>query len=70
MGKLAEFHREYERIISNIPKGEKQDRVLARLMDRIAKECSIPLRQDLHWEQEHRAVIALYRIVSRSRSMI
>lgn len=67
--KLSEYHRQYEKIMKMAP-GWERDRRLAELMTMMEKEYRIPLLRDPEWEKKNRAVIALYRKISMSRTMI
>ena len=67
--KLSEYHRQYEQIMKMAP-GWGRDRRLAELMTMMEKEYRIPLLRDPEWEKKNRAVIALYRKISMSRTMI
>lgn len=65
---LAEVEGRYE-IIMLLPEGAKRDKALSDLMDFVKAEFNIPLMQNPEWEQQNKAVIAMYRKVSMSRSI-
>jgi len=67
--KLSEYHRQYEQIMKMAP-GWERNRRLSELMTMMEKEYRIPLLRDPEWEKKNRAVIALYRKISMSRTMI
>jgi hypothetical protein len=66
--KLSEYHQRYEQIMKMEP-GRERDRLLAEeLMTMMEKEYRIPLLRDPEWKEKNRAVIALYRKISMSRT--
>lgn len=65
---LAEINEQYEQIMRS-PASNARDRALSQLMDRMKEEYHIPLMQDAEWEAKNRAVIAMYRKISISRSL-
>lgn len=67
--KLPFYNQIYENIMfSDDPRDEK-DRQLARLMSELERRYNIPIVRDPDWEKQNRAVIALYRKISLSRSL-
>lgn len=52
------------------PEGSVRDRLLSDLMDFVKAEFNIPLMQNPEWEQQNKAVIAMYRKISMSRSIL
>ncbi|WP_079524965.1 MULTISPECIES: hypothetical protein [Halobacillus] len=65
---LKAFNRRYEETITcGLSTGEK-DRRFATLMTEMEQAFNIPMLKNQEWERENRAVIALYRKVSRSRT--
>ena len=48
---------------------EQTDMELVRLMTLLEREFHIPLVSDSSWEKDHRAVTALYRVLSLSRNL-
>ncbi|WP_436664516.1 hypothetical protein ACOALA_20515 (plasmid) [Alicyclobacillus acidoterrestris] len=66
--KLSEVQDRYEAILHNIPSGQAQDKALSDLMDDMKREFDVPLLQDLAWEREHPAVIAMYRKIANTRT--
>jgi hypothetical protein len=66
---LAQINKEYEEIIHSIIKEPIRSRRLADLMDEMEMEYKIPVIRSEVWEIQNRAVIALYRKISRSRSL-
>ncbi len=69
MNRLAEINEEYEQIMRS-PAGPARDRALGHLMDRMKDEYRIPMLQDAEWERDNRAVIAMYRKISMSRTTV
>jgi hypothetical protein len=66
---LGQFNTRYEAIIhSNLSSNRKAVK-LADLMTELEAEFKIPMVRNEKWEQENRAVIALYRKVSMSRDL-
>ena len=50
------------------PAGSARDRALSQLMDRMEQEYHIPALQHPEWESKNKAVIAMYRKISMSRT--
>lgn len=67
MSDLAKFYQRYESIMA-VPPSAERDTALARLMTDMEHHFHIPALQNPTWEQANRATIALYRIVSESRT--
>ena len=66
---LAQFNKRYGEIIhADLPNGEKNRR-LAALMTEMEREFKIPVLRNEAWEKENKAVIALYRKISMSRTL-
>ena len=66
---LGQFNKRYEEIIhSNLSSNRKAVK-LADLMTELEAEFKIPMVRNEKWEQENRAVIALYRKISMSRDL-
>ncbi|HDX9577671.1 TPA: hypothetical protein ROX88_001168 [Bacillus pseudomycoides] len=66
---LAQVHSEYESIIhSNLGENEKTLK-LSNLMTEMERTYKIPLLQNVQWEKENPAVIAMYRKISMSREL-
>ena len=66
---LGQFNTRYEAIIhSNLSRNRKAVK-LADLMTELEAEFKIPMVRNEKWEQENRAVIALYRKISMSRDL-
>jgi hypothetical protein len=70
MKKLVELNRQYEDIIHSNRSKNQKDKELANLMSKMEQIFNIPAIKNHEWEEENKAVIALYRIISRSRSSI
>lgn len=68
--RLVEIHEAYETIIHSGSPDEKRDQALARLMTAMEQEFHIPAIQSEDWEKENKPVIALYRILSESRTTL
>lgn len=64
---LGELNKEYEQIMRS-PAGSARDRALSQLMDRMEQEYHIPALQHPEWESKNKAVIAMYRKISMSRT--
>ena len=69
MPSLDEIEELYEQIMRS-PAGGARDRALARLMTNMEFEYHIPAIQNPEWEAEHKAVIAMYRKLSMSRTTV
>jgi hypothetical protein len=67
--RLAELHEQYENIKHSERSTYEKDKALAKLMTILETEFGVPALQNKAWESEHKAVIALYRIISESRSL-
>ena len=67
MNKLAQYHKQYEDIMSGDMSRDERNRRLAALMTEMEAEYNIPLVRDEEWERRHKAIIALYRKISQSR---
>ena len=66
---LGQFNTRYEEIIhSNLSSNRKAVK-LADLMTELEAQFKIPMVRNEKWEQENRAVIALYRKISMSRDL-
>ena len=65
MDDLKKYHDKYEEIMKMKP-GRERDRKLAELMSALEKW--VPVLRDPEWEKKNRALIALYRKVSQSRT--
>lgn len=66
---LVNINRRYEEIIhSNFSQVEKNEQ-LRTLMSMMERTYKIPTQRNLEWEQENKAVIALYRKISMSRDI-
>lgn len=70
MTTLQQLHHDYEQILHTLMPGVAQDKALSALMDRIKAEFGVPLMRDPTWERNHKAVIALYLKVSKSRTTV
>jgi len=65
---LAWFNNEYEKVLYSGSSDEQKDMEYKSLMSEMEYEFKIPMLRDEQWEKENRAVIALYRKISKSRS--
>ncbi|KAB7704246.1 hypothetical protein F9802_18335 [Bacillus aerolatus] len=66
---LAEYNQRYETILhGNFSNGDKA-KMLASLMTELEQEFEIPTLRNEAWEAENKAVIALYKKVSMSRTL-
>lgn len=64
------MHKQYEAIRNSNQSPKDKDQALARLMTTMEKEFGISALYNEAWEAEHKAVIALYRILSESRETL
>lgn len=69
MSSLGEINELYEQIMRS-PEGEARDRALSRLMTNMELDYHIPSLQNLEWESQNKAVIAMYRKISMSRTTV
>jgi hypothetical protein len=67
---LSKIHQQYEDVIRSDKPDAEKDEELSRLMSSMERDFGIPLLQSASWESENKAVIALYRIISESRTSI
>jgi len=67
--KLTEINERYESILSSNETKEEKNRQLALLMTEMETYYQIPAIRNPEWEMENKAVIAMYRKLSRSRSL-
>jgi len=65
---VAKFNQLYEEIIHSKINSSRKDWKLAELMTEMERVFKIPISRKVAWENENRAVIALYRKISLSRS--
>lgn len=68
--KLHFYNRIYENIMFSDESREEKDRQLARLMSELERQYKIPIVRDPEWEKQNKPVVALYRKVSMSRSLL
>lgn len=68
--KLHFYNQIYENIMFSDESLEEKDRQLARLMSELERQYKIPIIRDPEWEKQNRAVIALYRKISMSRTLL
>lgn len=66
---LTNYNKRYEDILHSDLSSDKKDKLLAELMTELEGTYKIPMLRNETWEKENRAVIALYRKVSLSRSL-
>jgi hypothetical protein len=69
LSSLAEIEELYQQIMRS-PAGEARDRALSRLMTNMEIEYHIPALQSPEWESKNKAVIAMYRKLSMSRTTV
>lgn len=69
MRSLAAINKDYEEIIHRNIKEPFKSRKLAELMTELEREYKVPALRNEVWERKNRAVIALYRKISLSRSL-
>ena len=65
--KLSEIEDRYQEIMKQ-PAGFKQDIQLAALLDVMEEVFHVPALENKVWEQNNKAVIAMYRKISLSRT--
>lgn len=65
---LSEYNQRYETLIHSGLSTYEKDLKLAELMGEMEKTFNIPMIRKPEWEEENRAVIALYRKLSFSRT--
>jgi hypothetical protein len=68
MKTLAQINKEYEEITYSDLKEPIRSRRLADLMEEMEQEYKVPMIRSEAWEIQNKAVIALYRKISMSRS--
>lgn len=65
---LAEYNKRYETLIHSDLSSYEKDLKLSELMTEMEEAFSIPMIRKPKWEEENRAVIAMYRKISMSRT--
>lgn len=68
--KLHFYNQIYENIMFSDESPDEKDRQLARLMSELERQYKIPIIRDPEWEKQNKPVVALYRKVSMSRSLL
>jgi len=66
---LRWYHHKYERILQSNLTDNQKSREYANLMTEMEHEFEIPILKNEEWEKKNKAVIALYRKISMSRSL-
>ena len=66
---LYYFNEIYESILHSDLTNKEKNRQFARLMTDMEREFNIPIIRNLEWEKKNRAVVALYRKISMSRTL-
>lgn len=69
MRTLRQINQSYEEIIRGVTKEPFRSRNLADLMDEMEREYKVPAARNEAWESRNKAIIALYRKISLSRSL-
>lgn len=64
---LIEINADYENILHSSMSDYDKSVKFARIMTEMEHTYHVPLLRNVAWEQENRAVIALYRKISMSR---
>lgn len=67
--KLMMMNKKFEKIVYSDLTDEQKSREYAKLMTEMEKQFNIPFLRDPDWEKENKPVVALYRIISASRSL-
>ncbi|GEO28039.1 hypothetical protein AAC03nite_38240 [Alicyclobacillus acidoterrestris] len=68
--RLSEIHQQYESVIHSDKSEIEKDKALASLMTDMEHEFHIPALRNEKWEAENKPVIALYLIISESRTTL
>ena len=66
---LHYFNEIYESILHSDLSAKEKNRQFARLMTDMEREFNIPIIRNLEWEKKNKAVVALYRKISMSRTL-
>lgn len=66
---LAEYNQRYETILQGDFSTDQKDLMFSSLMTEMEKAFNIPMIRKPEWEEENRAVIAMYRKISMSRNL-
>ncbi|MED4129712.1 hypothetical protein [Shouchella miscanthi] len=69
MKSLAYYNGKYESILHSGCSEYNKSRQMAALMTDMEKQYKIPMLRNVEWEKDNRSTIALYRKISRSRSV-
>lgn len=69
MKNLKEFDNCYESLIKSNKSNNEKSHQLSELMTEMEKEFEIPILKNQEWEEENKAVTALYRKMSISRDL-
>lgn len=59
----------YESILHSDLTDKEKNRQFARLMTDMEREFNIPILRNEQWEKQNKAVVALYRKISMSRTL-
>lgn len=65
---LSKFERKYNNIMESDLDQNDKDHKLAALMTDMERQYNIPLLNDENWNNEHKEIIKLYRIIGNSRN--
>lgn len=66
---LRKINEKFERILFSDLTDDKKAREYAKLMTQMESKFQIPILRNEEWEKENKDVVALYRIISASRSL-
>lgn len=66
---LQKINEKFERIVFSDLADDEKSREYAKLMTEMENKFKIPILKNDEWEKENKAVVALYRIISASRSL-
>lgn len=69
MKNLKEFDNCYESLINSNKSNNEKSHKISELMTEMEKEFEIPILKNHEWEEENKAVTALYRKMSISRDL-
>lgn len=65
---LSKFQCKYNNIMKSDLSINDKDHELANLMTDMERQYNIPLINDKNWNNEHKKIIKLYRIIGNSRN--
>ena len=66
---LQWFHHKYESILQSNLTDNQKSHEYAKLMTDMERRFKIPILRNREWEEENKAIVALYRKISMSRTL-